>query len=101
MHALVKTAFMRLYALDCKEEERKLTDTIGDQDTPEAKMTVTTDSQTNIAAETSGETAVADDISADEIPALSEATLQPEADIKTETELPNTTIRQPCKPKTR
>ena len=46
MHALVKTAFMRLYVLDPEEEEAKLADNANDgQEGGEAKMTVTTDVQ--------------------------------------------------------
>ncbi|KAJ3556534.1 hypothetical protein NM688_g1976 [Phlebia brevispora] len=52
MHALVKTAFTRLYSVDPEEEERKLADTGGDVDAPEAKMTVTTDSQVTYQEET-------------------------------------------------
>ena len=40
MHALVKTAFTRLYALDPEEEERKLADN-GNDSQEEAKMNVT------------------------------------------------------------
>lgn len=46
MHALVKTAFSRLYDLDAAEEERKLADNDSSGPDGEAKMTVSTSPQT-------------------------------------------------------
>ncbi|GJE86958.1 Sec7-domain-containing protein [Phanerochaete sordida] len=43
MHALVKTAFARLYALDAEEEERKLSDSDSSVQDMEGKMSVTTE----------------------------------------------------------
>ena len=43
MHALVKTAFARLYTLDPEEEERKLADNGSTSQDLEGKMTVTTE----------------------------------------------------------
>lgn len=90
MHALVKTAFMRLYALDAEEEEHKLAESGGEQDGPEAKMTVVTDSQTNIAAEASEETVVETELpTAPEVP--------PEPRIEDTAEEGGEITRQQCK----
>lgn len=43
MHALVKTAFIRLYALDPEDEERRLADGDSNSQDVEGKMTVTTE----------------------------------------------------------
>ncbi len=92
MHALVKTAFMRLYALNSEEEERKLMESGGEQDGPEAKMTVTTDSQTSIAAEATEETATET-----EAPTVPEEPPEPKTEDKAEEDVSAEITRQQCK----
>ena len=54
MHALVQTAFARLYALDAEEEERKLSDSDSNVQDVEGKMTVTTEASDRPQPESEG-----------------------------------------------